>query len=172
MRKVAILGPESTGKSALCKALSEHYPNAVAVPEYARTYLEKNGPGYNIDTLDIIALEQFNQIQHAIARKPQWVFADTEMIVMKIWSEFVFAKVSEKIMECVAKQEFDLYLLCDIDLDWEEDILREHPDKRDTLFALYVSELNLRQLHYRVVCGQGENRVKNAIEAIEDFFGN
>lgn len=170
MRRIAILGPESTGKSDLCKHLAKSYSSALWVPEFARNYLENNGPNYTFEDLDFIAQGQLDAIAKAEKFVPEYLFADTEMLVMQIWSSFVFNKVSDFIKRKVEEQKFDLYLLCDIDLAWEYDPLREHPEHRKELFDLYRKHLVLLNWPYRIVSGLGEERKENAIKIIEEFY--
>jgi nicotinamide riboside kinase len=67
-------------------------------------------------------------------------------------------------------QSYDLYLLCDVDLPWEPDPLREHPDSRKYLFDLYRKELDERKLNYRVVSGLDDARFKNALGFVEEIL--
>ena len=128
IKKIVVIGPESTGKSTLCAQLAAHY-NTLWVPEYAREYLEKNGPEYSYEDLLTIAKGQIDleekvcNNQLAINHQPSTinpelstVFIDTDMYVMKVWSEFVFNKCHNWILNRIAERKYDLYLLCDIDL--------------------------------------------------------
>ena len=130
IKKVVIIGPESTGKSTLCKQLAAHY-NTIWVEEYARGYLLKNRTDYTFDTLlDIakgqIANEELTVDRCPLAERPpheqrttnneQLLFIDTNMYVMKVWCEFVFEKCHHWILNRIAERKYDLYLLCNIDL--------------------------------------------------------
>ena len=57
LKKIVILGPESTGKSTLCEQLALHF-NTLSCPEYARQFLSENGLKYNYDSLLTIAKGQ------------------------------------------------------------------------------------------------------------------
>jgi nicotinamide riboside kinase len=61
--------------------------------------------------------------------------------VIKIWSEFKYGFCDPEILTLMKEQKYDLHLLADVDLPWEDDPLREHPDKRQELFDLYKAEL-------------------------------
>src|SRR4030095_6315994 len=95
IKKIVVIGPESTGKSSLCEKLSLHY-NTEWVPEYARSYLLKNGMRYTENDLLEIAKGQLaseDRYTELIQKKipvPAVLFIDTDMYVMKVWSEFVF----------------------------------------------------------------------------------
>lgn len=168
MLKIAILGPESTGKSTLAAQLAEHF-DTTFVPEYSREYLKDFEGQYQIDDVVEIALGQQKWIDEAKAANPQIFIADTEMIVNKIWCEYVFHSVPETINKLVINQEFDLYLLCDIDLEWTFDPLRENPDynERKTIFAMYENELTRLKANHKIINGQDQQRLQNAINAIK-----
>jgi len=85
-----------------------------------------------------------------------------------IWSDYKFRKCDPWIVEQYEKQDFDLYLLMDIDLPWQPDPQREHPDKRKELFELYRNELERLNRRFTIVSGEGEERIQNAIRAIEN----
>ena len=144
---------------------------SVCVPEYARSYLEKYGPAYTYETLDTIAAGQWQSIQDALAAAPRILIADTDMTVMKVWSEFCFGHCSTFISDLYARQEFDLYLLCDADLPWSYDPLREHPEKRAELLLWYKAGLEAMQRPYVLISGYAEQRLQNALEAIHKAMG-
>src|SRR5688500_989467 len=133
LKKIVILGPESTGKSSLCKQLANHYQTEWC-PEYAREYLLKHGIDYSYEDLLVIAkgqiaLEESYQ-STASSQQPaasDLLFIDTNMYVMKVWCEFVFGKCHKYILDQIVQRKYDLYLLCNIDLPWIKDELREYP---------------------------------------------
>lgn len=93
LRKVVIIGPESTGKSTLCRQLADHY-QTFCCPEFARQYLSEHGTRYTYNDLLTIAKGQIamedEYIQKATSENKKLLFIDTDMYVMKIWCEFVF----------------------------------------------------------------------------------
>jgi NadR type nicotinamide-nucleotide adenylyltransferase len=169
LKKIAILGPESTGKSQLARELATHY-KTVFVPEYAREYLNTFGSDYIQDDLLKIAKQQFKNTIDFQKQANNFLFTDTELLVLKIWSEVKYKKVDSWILENLKKQDFDLYLLTDIDLAWEYDPLREHPNERSFLLKLYEKELQKLKFPWVKISGQGIQRTQNAIQAIANFF--
>jgi NadR type nicotinamide-nucleotide adenylyltransferase len=169
LKKIAITGPESTGKSMLAQQLADHY-RTVWVPEYSRVYLLQTEGKYNYGDILKIARGQkkSEKALSDIARRV--MFSDTELLVTKIWCEVKYKKCHPWILENLAKQDFDLYLLMDIDLPWEFDPLREHPDERKYLFGLYRNELEVRKLNYKIVGGIDDKRLKKAIGFVEDVL--
>jgi NadR type nicotinamide-nucleotide adenylyltransferase len=181
IKKIVVIGPESTGKSTLCKNLASHY-NSLWVPEYAREYLEKSGTEYSYDNLlDIakgqIALEDKisdTSLQMAVGSSdapshPKPLFIDTDMYVMKVWCEFVFNKCHNWILNRIAERPYDLYLLCDIDLPWVEDPLREYPDKntRKKLYHFYKDLMVNQSRPWCNISGNYQERFEKAVDFIK-----
>jgi NadR type nicotinamide-nucleotide adenylyltransferase len=172
LQKIVILGPESTGKSTLCEALAKHY-DIYQCPEYARQFLTENGLKYNYEDLLTIAKGQLTLeeewIQQSIENKKHALVIDTDMYVMKVWCEYVFQNAHTYILEQINQKKYDLYLLCDIDLPWTQDEMREYPDPkpRTELFTIYKDLLINQNTPWGIVSGTGVDRTKNAIQIIE-----
>ena len=179
VKKIVIIGPESTGKSSLCKQLAAHY-QTVWVEEYAREYLLKNGTTYTFENLLEIAKGQVASEESGVRsweatnhklqttnHKP--VFIDTDMYVMKVWCEFVFEKCHHWILNRIAERKYDLYLLCNIDLPWVKDKLREYPDliSRKKLYHYYKDILVNQNVPWVDISGNYEQRLEKAISAVD-----
>ncbi len=176
LKKIAIIGPESTGKSTLCDQLAQHY-NTEWCPEYAREYLLKHGANYSYDDLLTIAKGQIaleDELESSIRRKktadpdPQLLFIDTDMYVMKVWCEFVFNKCHRFILEQIAERKYDLYLLCNVDLPWVKDELREYPDleTRKKIYNIYKDIVINQPFPWADISGDYDARFKKAIAAV------
>jgi nicotinamide riboside kinase len=168
MIRVAITGPESSGKTRLASDLSRQY-DVDFVPEYAREYLLQLGRKYEQHDLDQIAKAQWQLIQDHQDRKP--LIADTEMLVLHTWSTVKYGACSPFIENALLTQEFDLYILCDVDIPWEYDPLREHEHDRDELFHRYYKKLRELKLNFIIVKGTPEERLEQALLAIRLFVG-
>jgi NadR type nicotinamide-nucleotide adenylyltransferase len=168
-RKIAITGPESTGKSMLAEQLAASF-QTVWVPEYAREYLELLGRPYEEKDILSIAQGQLLAEGSKLRQAGGFLFCDTEFLVTRIWSEVKFNRCDPWILMTLESHRYDLYLLCDIDLPWEYDPLREHPDQRQYLFDLYYNELKAGNFPFKVVHGTGPDRLKNAVRIIDDYF--
>jgi len=173
VKKIVVIGPESTGKSTLCAKLAARY-ETLWVPEYAREYLEKNGADYTFDDLLTIAKGQI-ELEDKITNQLSGVdslFIDTDMYVMKVWSEFVFNDCTNWILNRIAERKYDLYLLCDTDLPWVEDDLREYPDEkiRKNLFHFYKDAMVNQSTPWCIISGNYEQRFEKAVKFIEDSF--
>ena len=184
--RIVVIGPESTGKSSLCEALAEHF-NAVWCPEFAREYLTSHGKDYTCDQLDEIARGQLKlEDEHAALASLQWLnqeehvtpkpllFVDTDMYVMKVWCEFVFGKCHAWIQEEISKRKYDLYLLCNTDLPWQQDHLREYPDleTRESLLGIYRDLLKHQFVPWEEISGTGPDRIETAIRAVQTHVLN
>ncbi len=161
--KIAITGPESSGKTTLTEKLAVKY-NASSVPEFARNYLLDRNGIYNQHDLDTIAIGQVNSLE---AIQTNFLICDTEMTVIKIWSEFKYKSCSEIILNLYKQQKFDHYFLCYPDIPWEEDPLRENPNDREMLFDIYLNELKKNNIPFTVISGNLETRLKTCEEVIE-----
>ena len=183
LQKIVVLGPESTGKSTLCAALSEHY-QTIWVQEYARQYLSEQGTKYTYDNLLTIAKGQIENEERGIrllhekkndnklAEKTNQLIIDTDMYVMKVWCEYVFNNCHPYILEQINERQYDLYLLCNIDLPWAADEMREYPEEgpRVELFTIYKELLINQNTPWGIVSGIGEQRTQNAIRLIDQQF--
>lgn len=167
MFKIAITGPESTGKSFLTQALASYF-KAPYAPEYSRIFLERTNGAYVQSDLDKIAEGQEKLIHELLPNS--LIFSDTEMLVMKIWSEFKYGQSSEYIQRAWLSQDFDHYFLCAPDIAFEEDPLRENPSSREELFELYLHELKLAKRPFTIINGEGQQRIQKAIDVIENLI--
>lgn len=170
MKKVVIIGPESTGKSTLSEQLAKHY-NTSWVPEYAREYLIQHGAGYTYDDLLTIAKGQVALEESYINRagpSSKLLFIDTDQYVMKVWCEFVFGKCHQWVLDQIKKRKYDLYLLCNIDLPWAHDPLREYPDlaPRLELYSIYKNLLTNQPVPWVEISGNYDERLQKAIQAV------
>ena len=166
LKRIAITGPESTGKSELASQLAHHY-RTIFVPEIARDYLVTLGKAYIFEDIVKIAKKQL-ETENAMAEKAEKIlFCDTDLLVTKVWSSFKFGKCDPWIEEKVKSHRYDLYLLCDIDLPWMEDPLRENPGQREKLFGIYLKELQQLKVNFAIISGAGVERTENAILAVE-----
>lgn len=168
IKKFVAIGPESTGKSTLCGQLAEHYQTAW-VPEYAREYLETNGNAYTYDDLLTIAKGQINLEETIVNRQSSIVnkrpiFIDTDMYVMKVWCEFVFNKCHNWILNRIAERKYDGYLLCNVDLPWVKDNLREYPDlkTREKLYHIYKDIMLNQSMPWVDISGSYDERLQKA----------
>ncbi len=191
IKKVVVIGPESTGKSTLCQQLAHHY-HTEWCSEFAREYLLAHGTAYTFEDLETIAKGQLALEDDALSMvKGQWsmaedgtyvnskallsahhsplLFIDTDMYVMKVWCEYVFGKCHTLILDEIVQRKYDLYLLCNIDLPWVKDELREYPDEkpRQELYRIYKDILINQSVPWVEISGTYEERLNTAIKAVD-----
>jgi NadR type nicotinamide-nucleotide adenylyltransferase len=190
MKKIVIIGPESTGKSTLCEKLAAHF-NTRWCPEYAREYLNTHGTDYSYDTLLSIAKGQVALEEKYIHELEQQaitlntrlntdasrltphhsplLFIDTDMYVMNVWCKFVFGKTHSWILNQIIERKYDLYLLCNVDLPWVKDELREYPDlaRREKLYNIYKEIMMNQPVPWVDISGSYEERFEKAVAAVK-----
>ena len=168
MLKIIVTGPESSGKTTLCKALSEHY-NLPFTKEFAREYLTDLGKNYLQEDLLKIATGQLENEQ-LIINNQQISLHDTDLITLKIWSDYKYGNCTNWILEQIKKQKAEnrFYLLCKPDLKWDYDPLRENPTNRNELLEIYKQELE--NLGHKFIIIKGEDRNEQAIESLSTNF--
>ena len=165
MLRIALTGPESTGKTTLSRMLAEHYQTTWA-PEYARHYLEQHGPGYVLADLERIAKGQLraeqNAEQAARLQGQPLMFCDTDLLVIKIWAQHAFGHCPDWVIRRIEQQRYDLVLLLGVDLPWEADPLREHPNHRQYFYDLFQRELREQVSNFAEISGSPAQRLEQA----------
>lgn len=183
IKKIVVVGPESTGKSTLCEKLAAHY-NTSWVKEYAREYLIENGTDYTFENLFDVAKGQLAGEEEGIKKANNFIanqngmasdyplFIDTDMYVMKVWCEFVFDKCHQWILNQIVERKYDLYLLGNIDAPWVKDELREYPDlvTREKLYHQYKDILVNQSVPWVDINGNYEERLQKAIDAVDKIL--
>jgi NadR type nicotinamide-nucleotide adenylyltransferase len=169
IHKIAIVGPESTGKSTMSAYLANHY-NTVWVPEYARGYCaELTGPPTWQDEINMfygqLALEA-----EILPQANKLIICDTTFITVKVWSDQMFGRTPQEVLDELPKHPYDLYLLLDIDLPWQDDPLRDFPHLREHFMAIWHAELQHLDANYVTISGQGSERYESAIKAIDAYI--
>ncbi|MFM7859079.1 MAG: AAA family ATPase [Flammeovirgaceae bacterium] len=166
VKKVCVIGPECTGKTDLCEYLSAYYKTSW-VSEYARAYLDKLGRPYQQHDLTKIAHGQVRMEDEWINDANKVLICDTNLLVVKIWSEYKYGECDKEIVQLVANRKYDLYLLTAIDIPWQDDPQREHPDKREFFWNMYKKEVATTGVATVEISGKREERRAKAIEAID-----
>jgi len=171
IKKIAITGPESTGKSTLARQLAEHY-KTVWVPEYARTYINRLNRPYERYDLTEMAKGQISHEEKLLLESNNFLFCDTDLSVIKIWSEHKYGIVDPFILAEYESDSYELYLLMDINLGWEYDPQRENPELRKFFFDWFERILKTKSVPYRIIRGNAEERFQKAQKVIDEYFSN
>jgi NadR type nicotinamide-nucleotide adenylyltransferase len=169
IKKIAIVGPESTGKSTLSAQLASYY-NTIWVPEYAREYCEKlTSPCTWEDEIKMF----YGQLQlesQLLPKANKLLICDTTFITVKIWSEHMFGKAPQDVLDKLSSHVYDFYLLMDIDLPWQDDPLRDFPNLREHFMEVWHKELTSLNAKYQVISGSNDSRFQNAVLSVNQYF--
>jgi NadR type nicotinamide-nucleotide adenylyltransferase len=167
-KRILILGPESTGKSTLAEDLAHHFGEPW-VPEFAREYLEKLDRPYQFEDLAEIGKGQVKLEDQLAEKAKKYLFCDTDLRVIHIWSEHRFGKTAPWVFHEIPQRTYDLILLTATDLPWEPDPLREYPqlEMREYFFEKYRKLVEGSGFPFSIVSGDREKRLKFSLETIQ-----
>lgn len=167
MTHIVFTGPECSGKTTLSTEIAKIF-NAPLVQEYARDYLNKNGPNYQYSDLLQIAKGQLKIEEKHKKKKNQIIICDTNLQVIKIWSQIKYSKCDEFILKNQNPNAY--YILCYPDFPWVQDPLRESPNDRLKLFSHYLNDLKKNQYNFTIVRGSVKNRISIIASLINKMF--
>ncbi len=169
-KRILILGPESTGKSTLAEKLALHFAEPW-VPEVAREYLEKLDRPYAYEDLLQIGKQQMQLEDERVGGAKNYLFCDTDLRVIQVWSQHRYGKVDPWVLEELARRTYDLIFLCAPDLPWQADPLREHPEleMREEFFAQYLQLTKQSGFPFKIIAGDPVKRISAAVEAIRSL---
>ena len=170
--KIALFGPESTGKTTLAKQLAAHYETEW-VPEFARDYLqekwEENQHICVADDMLPIAKGQVVLENQKLAAANKYLFSDTNLLVTKVFSEMYYGFCDPVLNEAALEHEYDLFFLTDIDVPWEKDDIRDTPKGRETVFSVFKQTLIDNNKPFITLSGSKEDRLAKATAIIDDL---
>src|SRR5690606_15757640 len=98
------------------------------------------------------------------------ICCDTTILTVKIWCEHLFGGRPAEIVHEIQSRHYDLFLLMDIDLPWQDDELRDFPHLREHFMEVWHHELSSLSARYTVISGRGEERFTNAKNACDEFL--
>ncbi|WP_432713761.1 AAA family ATPase [Pedobacter sp.] len=169
IKKIAVVGPESTGKSTITAALARHY-HTQWVAEYSRYYCAGlTTPCTLQDEVNMFYGQLALENTVIATAEKAFIFCDTTILTVKIWSDEMFGTTPQVVLDELPKHPYDLYLLMDIDLPWQEDPLRDFPHMREHFMSVWHQELKALGANYMVVSGI-EDRFAKAVKAVDDFL--
>lgn len=168
--RIAVYGPESTGKTWLAEKLARHF-NAPLVAEYAREFWDRHGA---ITLADIpgIAREQWRREDEAAARGGRLILCDTEALTTVLWSDWLYGTCPPEIREEADRRArgYALYLLLDIDVPYVADQQRCFPDPADREKGrrLWRGAVEQRDLPVVLIGGDWAQRERRAMAAVAE----
>ena len=172
--KVVLYGPESTGKTTLSIELAKHFKTNW-VPEYAREYLQTiwDNEKRICEPKDIlpIAIGQMKLENELAIKSKSLLICDTNLFETMVYSKYYYGGNCDPLLEKYAlKNDYDLYLLTDIDIPWEKDDLRDKPNEREESFQIFKNELIQNNLPFRIISGTRVERLKKAVNYINKII--
>ncbi len=167
--RIAIVGPESTGKSTISRQLALHF-DTVWVPEYARGYCENLVAECTWEDEINMFRGQLELEEQTALLANRILICDTTFITVKIWSDHMFGQTPQEVLDKLPLHNYDFYLLMNIDLPWEEDPLRDFPHMREHFMEVWHKELKALNATYCLISGSEEGRLQNAIQAIDYYL--
>ncbi|MEZ7498999.1 DUF4301 family protein [Flavobacterium sp. Arc3] len=170
--KIAMFGPESTGKTTLAIQLANHYKTAW-VPEFARNYLQEKWNEKqqicDVDDMLPIAYGQTKLENEGQSVANKYLFCDTNLMVTKVFSEVYYNYCDPLLDKAAQEHEYDLFFLTDIDVPWEKDDLRDRAEGRDIVFGLFKKSLIENNKPFITLSGDKDLRLQKAISIIDDL---
>lgn len=170
--KIALYGPESTGKTTLAKQLAQKF-DATWIPEFAREYLQNKWDSSQKicepEDLLPIAIGQMKLENEALKSAEKYLFVDTNLMCTKVFSEIYYGFCDPVLNKFAIKHKYDLFLLTDIDVPFEKDDLRDKPNEREMLLEKFEKALIDNQKPYILLTGNQEERLEKATFIIEEY---
>jgi NadR type nicotinamide-nucleotide adenylyltransferase len=171
-KRIAIYGPESTGKTRLAESLAAHF-GAPLVAEYARERWDQQGV-LTLEDMLPVAREQWRREDAAAAAADRLVICDTEALTTMLWSDLLYGTCPEELRREAERRcrNYALYLLLDIDVPFAPDPQRCFPDPADREKCLRVwrGALERRHLPFELIAGDWAARNAAAIAAVQGIW--
>ncbi len=174
LRRVCVTGPESTGKTTLAERIAES-ADTEWVPEASRLYAERKGSELLASDVEPIAREHIALVDAATARSRErgasLLVLDTDLLSTVIYARHYYGKVPSWLQRAEQTRRAELYLLCDIDVPWVADGVRDRPENRDEMFALFYNALVAGEAEFVTIRGDWDQRWSLARDAVAPFLG-
>ena len=169
VQRIAVYGPESTGKTQLAEKLAAHF-QAPLVAEYAREFWDRHGV-ITLEDIPGIAREQWRREDELAARATDLLICDTEALTTVLWSDLLYGTCPDDVRRGADKraQHYALYLLLDIDVPFAPDPQRCFPDPadREKCLRIWRGALERRNLPYQLIRGNWTEREAAAMAAVD-----
>jgi NadR type nicotinamide-nucleotide adenylyltransferase len=174
VKRVCIVGAESTGKTTLSRALAEHFKTPW-VPEYGRMHWEARltmGKNFIWDEGDFVKIsEEQNKLEDELAKEANKILiCDTDAFATSIWFERYMGYKSKALDQYWADRKYDLYILSDPSVPFEDDGTRDGEHLREWMHNIFLKELKQRAVPFVKVSGDAKNVRAAAIRAIEGLY--
>ena len=166
MIRVVLTGSESTGKSTLAATLAAHY-DAELVPEFVRGYAEAKAGIIDFEDHGPIARGQMALEDEHLSRATNLIVQDTDLLSTVVYCDHYFGHCPQWIREAAASRRPDLYLLCEIDVEWVHDGVRDRGHMREAMQELFRDAVRDTGIATAVITGDWSERLQRAVDAID-----
>lgn len=172
VKRIVIIGSESSGTTTLARALAEHY-RTVWVPEYGRTYSEGRqyvGQPWRTDEFVHIATEQVRMEDALALLANRVLICDTDAFATSIWHERYMGAPSDDVKAITASRKYDLYVVTDVNIPFEQDDIRDGESFRQWMQGRFIEELSKGPTPMILVSGPHEERFAAAVKRIDEIL--
>lgn len=169
VKRIAVIGAESTGKSTLTAKLAQHFQTAF-VPEYAETLIMHRGRDLNEDDFRMIAQAQAASVEAMTYQARRVLFCDTEMMTTSIWSEILLGTCPQWLDAGARENRYDLYLLMDTDAEWQEDAHRYGIETQESFMTACLKRLEEDKKPYIRLSGSWDDKFNAAVAAVAELY--
>jgi len=172
LTRIVVTGSESTGKTKLALSLAEHY-GVTWIPEFAREYAEQRREPLTAADVSPIATGQIARENIAFEKASGVVILDTDVVSTIVYAQHYYGSVPAWIEEAARERLADLYLLCDTDVPWVADQVRDAQHHRRQVHDAFVRRLTELAAVFRLISGttSPDERLKRAVAHIEQWRG-
>jgi HTH-type transcriptional regulator, transcriptional repressor of NAD biosynthesis genes len=169
---VVFLGAPSTGKSTIAQDSANHF-DTVWMPEYGREYWEKHQLNRRLSLVQLeeIAVGHIYRENEAIQSADRFLFTDTNAITTFIFSMYYHGRATERLTELAqrAEKRYDLYILCDLDIPYDDTWDRSGEGNRDSFQKQIIGDLRTRKVPYFTISGSRKERIEGVESILEGF---
>jgi NadR type nicotinamide-nucleotide adenylyltransferase len=169
--RVVVTGSESTGKTTLAEFLANRF-NAELVPEFVRSYAERKGGPIDLSDHGPIAYGQIALENDHIVRAANLIVQDTDLMSTVVYCNHYFGQCPPWIVETAAARRPDLYLLCEIDIDWVADGVRDRGHMRAEMQQLFRDAVQASSVPTVEIRGAREERRARAEQAVSELLAS
>lgn len=171
VKRVCVIGAESTGTTTLTRALAERY-RTVWVPEYGRYYSEgkltagQEGEWRTDEFVSIASAQKKFEDDLAMCAN-KLVISDTDAFATSVWHERYLGQVSTDVEQVADSSQHDLYILTGDEIPFEQDGTRDGEHIRHDMHKRFEEKLTQTRRPFVLVQGTQEERLKQAARAID-----
>lgn len=174
VKRVCVLGAESTGTTTMAQALAEHYQTNW-VSEYGREYWIRKMEQGDIENWDEsefvhIAEEQARREEIAAREANKVLFCDTDSFATSVWFER-YMNHRSKLVEAVGKdRHYDVTILTGDEIPFEQDGFRDGEHIRHWMHQRFIERLDEASRTFTMLRGDHQDRLSQATQVVDSLI--